>query len=162
MTYREHQKRCASNLLVSIKYLIVVFSMFALLSLSTFSSPCKIFPVVHYSDQCSDQYVRLNSKFLAKLCINWFCTWKKHTLSGKKKSGKNLVTSEKLVTFPRLIFQIRHFSRPIFKIKRTFMSRTAFFPEKSCSLPWNWVLQIHSFVDITKQKVFVQVNFPRL
>ena len=38
------------------------------------------------------------------------------------------------------------------------MSRTAFFPEKSCSLPWNWVLQIHSFVDITKQKVFVQVN----
>ena len=28
--------------------------------------------------------------------------------------------------------------------------------------PWNWVLQIHSFVDITKQKVFVQVNFPRL
>ena len=60
------------------------------------------------------------------------------------------------------------------------MSGTAFFPEKSCSLsleffklnaeectvgvtnPWNWVLQIHSFVDITKQKVFVQVNFPRL
>ena len=63
MTYREHQKRCASNLLVSIKYLIVV-------SLSTFSSPCKIFPVVHYSDQYSDEYVRLNSKFLAKLCIN--------------------------------------------------------------------------------------------
>ena len=57
------------------------------------------------------------------------------------------------------------------------MSWTAFFPEKSCSLslgffkvsveectvvvtnPWNWVLQIHSFVDFTKQKVFVQVNF---
>lgn len=70
MTYREHQKRCASNLLLSIKYLIVVFSIFALLSLSTFSSPCKIFPVVHYSDQYTDEYVRLNSKFLAKLCIN--------------------------------------------------------------------------------------------
>ena len=28
---------------------------------------------------------------------------------GKFSSGKNLVTSEKLVTFPRLIFQIRHF-----------------------------------------------------
>ena len=91
-------------------------------------------------------------------------------LSGKNKSGKNLVTSEKFVTFPR----------PIFKIKRNFMSGTAFFPEKSCSLsleffklrveectvgatnPWNWVLQMHSFVDMTKQKVFVQVNFPRL
>ena len=95
------------------------------------------------------------------------------TLSGKKRwgkfsSGKNLVTSEKLVTFPRLIFQIRHFSRPISKVKRTFMSGTTFFPEKSCSLslgffklsmeectvgatnPWNWVLQIHPFVDITK------------
>ena len=48
--------------------------------------------------------------------------------------GKNLVTSEKLVTFSRLIFQIRHFFRPIFKIKRTFMSGTAFFPEESCSL----------------------------
>ena len=99
---------------------------------------------------------------------------------GKFSSGENLVTSEKLVTFPRLIFQIRHFSRPIFKVKRTFMSGTAFFPEKSCSLslgffklsveectvgvtnPWNWVLQIHSFVDIAKQKVFVKVNFPRL
>ena len=60
------------------------------------------------------------------------------------------------------------------------MSGTAFFPEKSCSLslgffklsveecivgvtnPWNWVLRIRSFVNITKQKVFVQVNFPRL
>ena len=60
------------------------------------------------------------------------------------------------------------------------MSGTAFFPEKSCSLslgffelsveectagvtnPWNWVLQIHSLVDIAKQKVFVQANFPRL
>ena len=42
----------------------------------------------------------------------------------KISSGKNLVTSEKLVTFPR----------PIFKIKRTFMSGTAFFPEKSYSL----------------------------
>ena len=61
------------------------------------------------------------------------------------------------------------------------MSGTAFFPEKSCSLislgffklsvkectvgvtnPWNWVLQIHSFVDITKQNVFVQVNFLQL
>ena len=59
------------------------------------------------------------------------------------------------------------------------MSGTAFFAEKSslslgffklsveeCTVgvtnPWNWVLQIHSFVDITKQKVFVQVNFPRL
>ena len=60
------------------------------------------------------------------------------------------------------------------------MSGTAFFPEKSCTLslgffklrveectvgvtnPWNWMLQIHSFVDITKQKVLVQVNFPRL
>ena len=89
---------------------------------------------------------------------------------GKFSSGKNLVTSEKLVTFPR----------PIFKIKRTFMSGTAFFPEKNCSLSleffklsveectvgvtnrWNWVLQINSFVDITKQKVFAQVNFPRL
>ena len=58
------------------------------------------------------------------------------------------------------------------------MSGTAFIPENSCSLslgffkvsveectvsvtnPWNWVLQIHSFVDITKQKVFGQVNFP--
>ena len=29
---------------------------------------------------------------------------------GKISSGKNLVTSEKLVTFPRVIFQIRHFS----------------------------------------------------
>ena len=29
---------------------------------------------------------------------------------GKILSGKNLVTSEKLVSFPRLIFQIRHFS----------------------------------------------------
>ena len=29
---------------------------------------------------------------------------------GKFLSGKNLVTSEKLVTFPRLIFEIRHFS----------------------------------------------------
>ena len=44
-------------------------------------------------------------------------------LSGKNKSGKNLVTSEKFVTFPR----------PIFKIKRNFMSGTAF-PEKSCSV----------------------------
>ena len=43
---------------------------------------------------------------------------------GKILSGKYLVTSEKLVTFPR----------PIFKIKRTFMSGTAFFPEKSYSL----------------------------
>ena len=60
------------------------------------------------------------------------------------------------------------------------MSGTAFFPEKSCSLslgffklsmeectdgvtnPWNWVLQMHSFVDITKQNIFEQVNFPRL
>ena len=47
-----------------------------------------------------------------------------NTLSGKILSGKYLVTSEKLVTFPR----------PIFKIKRTFMSGTAFFPEKSYSL----------------------------
>ena len=31
-------------------------------------------------------------------------------LIGGKKSGENLVTSEKLVTFPQLIFQIRHFS----------------------------------------------------
>ena len=52
---------------------------------------------------------------------------------GKISLGKNLVTSEKLVPFPRLIFQIRHFSQPIFKIKRTFMSGTAFLPEKSCS-----------------------------
>ena len=29
---------------------------------------------------------------------------------GKFSSGKNLVTSEKLVAFPRLIFQISHFS----------------------------------------------------
>ena len=29
---------------------------------------------------------------------------------GKFSSGKNLVTSEKLVTFPRLIIQTRHFS----------------------------------------------------
>ena len=29
---------------------------------------------------------------------------------GKISLGKNLVTSEKLVTFPQLIFQIRHFS----------------------------------------------------
>ena len=29
---------------------------------------------------------------------------------GKFSSGKNLVTSEQLVSFPRLIFQIRHFS----------------------------------------------------
>ena len=29
---------------------------------------------------------------------------------GKFSSEKNLVTSEKLVTFPRLIFQIRYFS----------------------------------------------------
>ena len=89
---------------------------------------------------------------------------------GKFSSGKNLVTSEKLVTFPW----------PIFKIKRTFMSGTAFFLEKSYSLclrffklsveeciigvtnPWNSVLQIRSFMDIAKQKVFVQVNFPRL
>ena len=60
------------------------------------------------------------------------------------------------------------------------MSGTAFFPEKSRSLslgvfklsaeectvavtnPWNWVFQIHCFVDITKQKVFVQVDFPQL
>ena len=60
------------------------------------------------------------------------------------------------------------------------MSGTALFPEKRCSLslgffklnveectvgvtnPWNWVLQIHFFADITKQKVFVQVNFPQL
>ena len=55
------------------------------------------------------------------------------TLLGKKMSGKNLVTSEKLVTFPRLIFQIRHFSLTNFEIKRTFMSGTVF-PEKSCSL----------------------------
>ena len=58
------------------------------------------------------------------------------------------------------------------------MSGAAFFPEKSCSLslgffklnveectvgvtnPWNRVLQIHSFVDVTKQKAFLQVNFP--
>ena len=38
-----------------------------------------------------------------------------NTLSGKKRqgrfsSGKNLVTSEKLVPFPQLIFQICHFS----------------------------------------------------
>ena len=31
-------------------------------------------------------------------------------LIGGEKSGKNLVTSEKWVTFPQLIFQIRHFS----------------------------------------------------
>ena len=29
---------------------------------------------------------------------------------GKFSSGKNFVTSEKLVTFPRLIIQTRHFS----------------------------------------------------
>ena len=29
---------------------------------------------------------------------------------GKVSYGKNLVTSEKLATFPRLIIQIRHFS----------------------------------------------------
>ena len=29
---------------------------------------------------------------------------------GKISSGKNLVTSEKLATFPQLTFQIRHFS----------------------------------------------------
>ena len=57
------------------------------------------------------------------------------------------------------------------------MSWTAFFPEKSCSFslgffklsveectvgatnPWNWVLQIHSFVDITKQKVLYKLIF---
>ena len=60
------------------------------------------------------------------------------------------------------------------------MSELLFFSEKSCSLsleffklsveecsvgvtnPWNWMLQIHSFVAITKQKVFVQDNFLRL
>ena len=65
-------------------------------------------------------------------------------------------------------------------MKKTLMSGTAFFAEKGRSLslgflklraeqcivgvtnPSNWVLQIHSFVDITKQKVFVQVNFLRL
>ena len=41
-------------------------------------------------------------------------------LSGKNKSGKNLVTSEKFVTFPRTIF----------KVKRNFMSVTAFFSRK--------------------------------
>ena len=45
--------------------------------------------------------------------------------------GKNLVTSEKLVTFPR----------PTFKIKRAFMSGTAFFQRKVVLLVWdfsNW------------------------
>ena len=56
----------------------------------------------------------------------------------------------------------------------TFMSGAAFFPEKSCSLnlglsveectvgvtnPWNLVLQIHSFVDITKQKFLRKLIF---
>ena len=45
----------------------------------------------------------------------FFFSAKQYALWGKKcqgkfSSGKNLVTSEKLVTFPRLIFQIRHFS----------------------------------------------------
>ena len=42
--------------------------------------------------------------------------------------GKNLVT------FPRLIFKFVTFPRPIFKIKRTFISGTAFIQEKSCPL----------------------------
>ena len=51
------------------------------------------------------------------------------------------------------------------------MSGTVFFPEKSCSLSLGFFKQsvekctvgvTNRFVDITKQKVFVQVNFPRL
>ena len=53
---------------------------------------------------------------------------------GKMSLGENLATSENLVTFPRLIFKFVIFPRPIFTIKRTFMSETAFFPEESCSL----------------------------
>ena len=50
-------------------------------------------------------------------------------LIGKKfLSGKNLVTSEKLVTFLGLSFQI----------KRTFMSGTAFFLEKVVLLVWDF------------------------
>ena len=49
-----------------------------------------------------------------KLESQWL-TYSSITLTGKKSrgkfsSGKNLVTSEKFVTCPRLIFQIRHFS----------------------------------------------------
>ena len=57
---------------------------------------------------------------------------------GKFSSGKNLVTSEKFVTFSRLICQIRHFPRPILKIKRTFMSGTAFFQRKVVLLVWDF------------------------
>ena len=57
------------------------------------------------------------------------------TLLGKKKSGKifvrkNLVTSEKQSLFPDQFFKFVTFPRPIFKIKRTFMSGTAFFQTK--------------------------------
>ena len=73
--------------------------------------------------------------------IKWLIPYRGKKSRGKFSLGKHLVTSEKLVTFPRLIFQIRHFPRPIFKIKRTFMSGSAFFQRKVVLLVWdfsNW------------------------
>ena len=104
--------------------------------------------------------------------------YKRKKSRGKFSSGKNVVTSKKLVTFPRLIFQIRHFPPTNFYNQKDFLEWDWFFPEKSCSLtlgffkliveectlvvtnPWNWLLQTHPFVDITKQKVLVQDSFP--
>ena len=62
------------------------------------------------------------------------------SLSGKKKSGKTFV-GEKISHFWKIshffstnFSKLLTFPRPIFKIKRTFNSGTAFTPEESCSL----------------------------
>ena len=51
MTSGEHQKSCASNLLVSIKYLIAAFNMVVLFILSRFFNHAKRFQLTgHYSN----------------------------------------------------------------------------------------------------------------
>ena len=60
---------------------------------------------------------------------------------GKISSGKNLVSSEKLVTFPRLIFQIHHFfpTNFTFNFNFTFTCISKFLLKLLCSTTTNKV-----------------------